>query len=227
MRPIRYAKLDVLLWNVYVGQKPTAVLAELKQMTAKHEPEIIVLSEAARSFNVLDDLPHYRRVQVKPDGATGRKVDEDGDVAILVRRDVALLRQRPIRMAQPWTGPKHGLPHEPRVYHAVLIKDQGVRWRILGGHWPTPSAKNTKAITETTTRVRRWMRLTGRKYPVIAAGDLNMLFRAVQTRLDARVGGNGVDLGAYLYCELVGKVNLGRHGSDHDAILLTFRKAVR
>jgi hypothetical protein len=220
----RRPMLKLLLWNVYTGQQPVDVKRELIKMLSRHHPEVVVLSEAARAHGVLDDIPNYRRIQAQPNGAPGRLMDEDGDIAILVRLDVAVLAQHPMRMSQPWTGPIHGRGHEARVFHAVTIKDQGVRWRILGDHLPTGGVngrRNGKAVREGVAAIRAWMRRFA-SLPTIAAGDQNLGKNTLRTQLDAPVAGDGVDLAAYRNCKHVSTLDLGHHGSDHPATLLTF-----
>lgn len=147
-RPVR-----VIAWNVYVGQAPTAVQQRLENLTTLYMPHVVVLFEAYRCRRVLGHIDNYRRHQrVTPGEARG--------LAVLVRKDVAILRRGWLRMAISWVGPVHGHAKPPRTYPRLRLRTAGgVTFRILGLHLPTGGVKgrNKRAVLETIKRVQAWV----------------------------------------------------------------------
>lgn len=214
--------LKVIAWNVHQNSKPEDVRRELAFMAAVHQPDVFVLTEASGQFGQLSGLG-FRVVQLHPGRwPHGRPMPEDGNVAILVRKDLDIDARRLMRMNQRWIGPKHGIPHAPRVYRWVRVRKDGRVWKVGGFHWPFGQA----AKDESDRRVRNWFRWTWPKRPVIAVGDMNMGAHDMRNRVANKVGsivsGFGIDLTAFKNCHLIDQRNLGNHGSDHPAVLYVF-----
>lgn len=138
-----------LYWNVYVGQAPKDVAVELAKLIDAHAPHVVQLSEAYRCRRVLGQVPGYRRLQ-------GLNIGEGADVALLVRRDVRVVRQGTMVMRLGWVGP-HGKRRTPRIYRAALLELRtGARMRVLGIHLPPGAGVNAPAVAESLRRLARW-----------------------------------------------------------------------
>lgn len=221
-RPIPSRQLRVLLWNVYVHHDAKHVRKVLTKLVERNGIDVVILSEAAHCFSVLDDIPGFTRYQAKPNGAAGRLLNEDGNTAILVRNTIPVLKSKPVRMHVPFKGAKAGLPHEPRVYHRVTIQIAEDKWRILGDHFPT-KRWNAKAVAESKTFVRKFLSRS-KGVPTIAAGDKNMSAADLRRATNSRVAGYKIDLAAFVNCSLVEARPLKKFRSDHHAVLAVFEK---
>ena len=216
------ARLKVIAWNVYEGHDPATVEGEVVAMTGLHWPHIVALFEAKNLHGRLR-VPGYRVIQLRPVRNPGR-MTETANVALLVRDGVRIKRRGALRMKRTWRGPVHGHLHDPRVYRFVVVKPRrlGPAWKVGGFHLPFGTAPRAESFR----RMRRWFRRSSDRRPVVAVGDMNgnaALMRArVGDRVGARVAGHGVDLAIFLRCRLARVRNLGRHGSDHPALLYVF-----
>lgn len=222
IRPTRPSGLTVLAWNVYQGHDPADVRQAVATMARTYRPHVIVLNEATNAgpFGV----PDYAAYQLPKNTPPGRIQPEDADTAILVRVDVDVRRHRVYRMKISWTGPDHGLLHEPRVFQAVWVRTGGRVWKLAGGHWPFGVAKD-----EAKRWTARWLRRTLRGRPVLFVGDLNESATGLTTTLrDARAKsvGHRIDRALYRNCHATSVRTLGEHGSDHHAVLYAFDAVV-
>lgn len=212
--------LDVIYWNVYFLHKPAAVLRELKEVTKTYKPEIIGLGEAKFMYNIADDVPGYRRLQLKP--RTFRvRADESADSAILVRKDVEVLGYRFVRMGMRWRVPGRSFVRDPRIYVLVRVKYQGRTWKVMVAHWPFGPAQE-----ETKGRVKRWF-LRHLRMPVIHVGDLNAREPEIKTYARAcRAKQMGVNIDRAIFKNIKSGTykNLGKRGSDHPMVLFRFTK---
>lgn len=219
-RPIRPSELSILAWNVYQGHKPTAVRNIVASLAIEHQPHVIVLNEATNAgpFHV----PGYVSFQLPKNNPPGRIQPEDADTAVLVRADVDVRRHRVYKMRTSWTGPDHGLPHEPRVFHGLWLRTrEGQTWKIAGGHWPFGTAKD-----EAKRWTARWIRRTMPLRPVLFVGDLNEMPAGLSPMLHsarAQSVGHRIDRAIHANCRAVSVQTLGFYGSDHRAVLFTFR----
>lgn len=142
----------LLAWNVWVGQKPPAVLETLRELTKVHRPDVIVLNEAYRLTGV---LPRLRRYEVHQ----GPNVDEGADVAILVQRRHTIRRRGVLRMREQWTVVSKNRTRAPREYPFLRVRlAGGPVLRVLGIHYPTEHPTNETAGRESITRTIRWAR---------------------------------------------------------------------
>ena len=205
--------MKVLYWNCYFKTPPQVVLRELKEMAATHKPHIIGLGEASYMRGITDDVPGYRRIHLPRVRRVG---NEDADTAVLVRNDVQLRYKRVWRMGMKWYVPRKRVLHDPRVYIVVRVKVEGKRWRIAIGHWPFGAAQE-----ETKRKVKRWF--TWSTLPSAFVGDLNAREPEItQYFKPLRNIGFGIDRAIYKKCRVTAR-NLGKHGSDHPAVLFNFR----
>lgn len=141
----------ILGWNVWVGQKPPAVLAAVRQLVDAHEPDVIVLNEAYRCGDVLAELKGYRLHQ-------GRDIGEGADVAVLVARRHEVVNQGALEMQQRWEVVSHDKVRAGREYQFVRLQlnGDGPVLRVLGIHFPTDNPVNASAASESRARVVRW-----------------------------------------------------------------------
>ncbi len=147
------ASLRVLAWNVYVGNPPDRVRAELGRLLLERKPAVVVLNEAYR----------LGPLSVAGYDTFHRFPGERADTAVLVRDDVEVGRVRWVRMTEPWRGPIHGDLHAPRQYVSVRLLWGGHPVRLLGVHLPTggPDGPNAAAVRESMTEIRGWLHARG------------------------------------------------------------------
>lgn len=218
--------IRILAWNVYEGHKPADVVRQLRLLARLHKPDVIGLGECL-NLNVIavDGYTtfHLPKDKNRPKGSH----DEATDTAVLIRHGIKIRRHNLLQMRKPWVGPKHGWPHPPKTYHAFLLDVDGKTWKVSAGHWPTgltgPRRVNRIAVQETAKAIRRWFRRTLPGRPTIHFGDLNNNAATVSQLLGVNAHGHRVDVAAYRNARFAGMRVLGPHGSDHDALLWTFR----
>jgi endonuclease/exonuclease/phosphatase family metal-dependent hydrolase len=219
------ARLRVIAWNVYIGHKAEHVVLMLKQVIKEQSPDVIFLTEAGNLFGDLGDLG-YEVIQLRPHALVRGSVSETANIAMLVRPGVKASKKRALRMKVRWSGPKHGLPHDPRVYRSAVIEVDGVKWKVGGFHLPFGQA----ARDESDSRIVRWFNRTMKRRPVIAVGDMNMRLADLRDRIadkaKAKVAGAGIDLTAFKRCRLVDQKDLGKRGSDHPMKLYVYEARV-
>lgn len=209
--------MDIIYWNVYIRQSPEKVLHELKEIAEIWKPEIIGLGEATKAWSITDDVPGYRRIQLRP---VRRRGNENADSAILVRNDIEVTARRVWRMSLSWFVPGRTVRHTPRVYLVVKFKADGLRWRVAVGHWPFGRAQE-----ETKRRVRRWFRLAPLQRSIFV-GDLNENAAGIAAAFKGtgvRQVGFGVDRALFKNCRASAN-KLGYRGSDHPAVRFSFTK---
>lgn len=210
--------MNIIYWNVYFRHNPQAVLSELKKVAANHRPVIIGLGEAKYMYNITDDVPGYRRIHLKPKNT---RADENGDTAVLVRKDIEIVGYRYVRMTKKFRVPGHNFTRDPRVYIIVRFKYQGRVWKVYVAHWPFGPAQE-----ETKSKVKWWFAAHLLK-PVIHVGDLNAHRPEIVTfakACRAKEVGVGIDRAIYKNIKSATVVNLGKRGSDHPMLLFKFNK---
>lgn len=217
--------LDILAWNVRVVRNPGEVRFRLRVLLKENLPAVVVLLEATRLYNQLQDFG-YQVVHLKPRrrGLKRRRRRQPGEanVAIMVRSDIPLRSSSVLRMLTPWRGPKMGLPQAPRVYRWIRIEFAGKIWKIGGAH--TPFGK--PARLESRNRLVQWFTRTLPGRPTVLLIDSNMskaeFDKTIADPAGAEFDGARIDLAAYRNADLVSMKNLGKHGSDHPAMLYGF-----
>lgn len=216
--------IRLLAWNVYIGNPPEKVLRALEQLLIAHRPHVVVLMEASRLYGELGGLG-YRVVQLKPRARKPGNQSATGNIAIMVRNDVRILRRFALYMTVFWRGPVHGWPQDPRVYRWLRIEWMSRVWKIGGAHHPF----GAEARAESVRKLVNWLRSTRKGRPTALAIDANMSLhvfrRIVATPGGALASGDGIDLIAYKNAVIVAESNLGANGSDHPAMLYTLRAA--
>lgn len=145
-------RFTALQWNVYVGQRPARVRRRLRRLIKRWKPDVIMLSEAYRCRAQLARIKGYHLTQ-------GPNVGEGADCALMVRADHHLARTGIKRMRQPWTGPKHRLPKQPRQYPGARIVTDRLAVRALSIHLPTldRAGRNAPAVDETLDWLTRYI----------------------------------------------------------------------
>lgn len=147
--------IDVLQWNVYVGQPPRRVRRRLRSLIKTWQPDLILLSEAYRCRDQLSTLKGYRLNQ-------GANVGEGADCALLVHLDHRVTKSSTARMRKSWIGPKHHLPKAPREYPRDRIRlGLGlIVVRAVSLHLPTTdkAGRNLPAVSESTDWITRWFK---------------------------------------------------------------------
>lgn len=212
------SRLSILYWNVYVGHNPDDVKRELMGMVKEHDPEIIGLGEAMRLRGL--HIPGYKKFVYERVG--NHNLDYyNADTTVFVRDDVELESQRWMELKTWWSGPKHGLRQPPKRYFLSKVKvgKKGEIWRVSVGHWPFNTAR-----PETLQRITNWFEKM-RKRVAIHVGDLNTRaddLASFVRKFGADQTGHGVDRTIFRHCTAHAKA-LGKHGSDHEAVLFTYR----
>ena len=218
--------LTILAWNVYIGNTAAVIREALKERIDMYHPEIIALMEATRLYDNLHKLG-YQQIQLKPRKLRPNTQPEDSNIVLLVRNDIEIVKSFVMRMTEFWSGPKHGWPHDPRVYRWVRVKYNGEIWKIGAAHVPF----GEKARAETVRRLVQWFRnvLPGR--PTVLVLDANMRLGEFRDRVaqpgEARASGTGIDLEAHKHCRIVNMEELPKGPSDHPGKLYDFTRRAR
>lgn len=211
----------IIAWNVYIGNHPTMVRAELKRMIHFRNPKVIVLMEATRMRGHLGGLG-YQVVQLKPRPKKKGNTPGDANIAILVRNDIPIKQRKTLRMTKFWRGPVHGWRQDPRVYRWVKLDFGGRIWKIGGAHTPFGRA----ARNESRKKLVHWGKMTARRRPTVLVLDANMHLQSFRKTIATPGGmkatGKRIDLVAYKNVRLRRMRDLGHHGSDHPAMLYRF-----
>lgn len=218
--------MDILAWNIYIGNKPDEILPRVEELLKQHNPEVAVLMEATRVVRQLPEyVDHinglgYDVVQFKPRPLIPGNQPGQANIAILVRTDLDLIRRGALRMSKFWIGPKHGWPQDPRVYRWVKTRKVKKIWKVGGAHTPF----GTAARTESRFRLVRWLKRALPTRPTVLVLDANMSMAEFRTTIATPggvkwVGGSGIDLIAVKNAKLLSAKNLGKNGSDHPAML--------
>jgi endonuclease/exonuclease/phosphatase family metal-dependent hydrolase len=218
--------LRVVAWNAH---NLRTVADGLEQMGADGF-DLALIFEAA---HIHDELALYAKrhgltlLQETPvRWQPGKVVPERGDVAVLVGKGTKVRWSRVRPMREPWVAPVHGRDHEPRRYRRLRVKVNGQAWRVAVEHWPTAHpADNAKAVAETMTKAKRWLR-RGKWTPSVLLGDLNAgakKLNAWARPFGAQAHGHGPDNAVVRGCKADVNV-LDKYGSDHHAIAYTFTK---
>lgn len=140
----------VMLWNVWVGQRPRSVRRSLRRLTRRHRPDVVVLNEAYRCVDALQGVEGYTAHQ-------GANVGEGADVAVLVANRHQVKRTFPLRMRESWTVVSKRRLKGGRQFRGVRVNlDVGPVLPVLGIHFPTDHPINAAAVDESIRRVAQW-----------------------------------------------------------------------
>ncbi len=208
--------MKVLYWNVYVGHNPAHVMDELRAMVKEFNPEVVGLGEASRIEGRSEHVPGYTAYWLK-ETYTG----EGGTIA-LVRDDVDLRHWNWIKFTKWWVGPKHGKAQGPKRFWNGRIKDKRLGLvRLSIGHWPF-----NKALPEVEAWCVEWFKKPLVKRVSVHLGDVNMPADETEQFVKQFRGdhvGVRIDRAMFKNCEVRAR-DLGKHGSDHPAVLFTITK---
>jgi hypothetical protein len=216
----------VVSWNAKANRDADDVERALRTLLKDERPHALSVSEAGGYGTAIDRAAEafgYRRLQLPRAPKRDGRLEEDANLAVLVRSDVVVLRARPWRMRQSFRGAVHDWPHQPRVYWRGYFRiPRSGKVRASFGHWPTEGRGNDAACHETERKVSRWFRLS--RKPSVHVGDLNRRWTWLRDHIKgARViVGHGVDHALVKGVEGRATV-LGSLGSDHRAIRYEFR----
>lgn len=158
------ASLEVVQWNVWVGNTPDNVRDQLARFNrrrgARPAIDVVAMQEVnLRSAKALVAFAaaHDWWFQATPYGGN----DREGCV-LMVRKAKGrrLLGRDVMTMRQAWTGPKHGIRHKPREFPRGRFElESGVRLRATSLHGPTggPDGPNAAAVREFCQRTSAWL----------------------------------------------------------------------
>ena len=181
MRPTTTVPVEVIAANIESRRRSP----ELRELIRRDRPDVVVVEQAYRARGFLARAAKregYQHHQYK--AAPGA---EWTGIAVLVRDNVDIVRTQPLVMEREWTGPKAGKRHEPRVYPVLVLRKQGVTFRVIGIHFPTHNQPRAQA--ESARAVVSYVR-DHPNSPIIAAGDWNMKAHEldrIAARCDAEV----------------------------------------
>lgn len=218
-----YAQLEVISWNVYVGQQVKDVRRELTKMIDRYNPDVIFLYEGLHLFGKLQGLG-YQVKQLKPRSTRPGSTSNNGNIVALVRNGVEIKTSAVARMSKYWKGPRMGKLQDPRVFRYLKVKKQGVTWKVGAVHFPFGDAARREAVMW----VKKLIRVTAPNRPVIVFGDFNFNEKNVTENIakptGSKVAGEKIDLAVYDHCQLEKEDKLAKHGSDHFAWRYVFKK---
>lgn len=167
------SNMTLLIWNPWVGNSPRRVRRAVNGWARRHNPDVIVISEARPFYGTLRRIPGYRVFQERPAPKGSGIVDDRGDTAILVRDGIPVRRRRVVRMGVRWRVFSHNRTHTPRRYETIKVEVDGQWWSVRGSHYPTNGfdGGNRRAFLESAARSKAWALIC--RTPTVDAGDLN------------------------------------------------------
>lgn len=153
-------EVRALLWNVWVGQKPTAVRETLERLIREHHLDVILLNEAYRCRRELrqhlDDWAVHQ----------GQNIGEGADCAVLVHHRHRITHRGVMRMRRTWKVLSKNRTKTGREYPFARVRLNAGRLarkdarqavlRALAIHFPTDHPVNTAAVDESIRRTIRW-----------------------------------------------------------------------
>jgi len=218
--------MKVLYWNVYVGHDPDNVVKELRGMVAEFKPEVVGLGEAGRIANRIHRArkanPKFELIRGYHTYYLEETYRGEGGTLALVRKDVDLRAWNWKKFTKWWIGPKNGAKQGPKRFWNGRIRDDRLGLvRLSIGHWPF-----NLALPEVEEWAVEWFKRPLVKRASVHLGDVNMQ-EPETDRFVKRFGGKnvGVRLDRALFKNCNVRVrDLGKHGSDHPAVLFTITK---
>lgn len=151
-----------LLWNVWVGQRPTAVRETLDRLISEHDLDVILLNEAYRC---------RRELRQHLDGWAvhqGPNIGEGADCALLVHHRHEIRHRGVMQMRRTWkvlsknrTKAGREFPFARVRLNAGRLARKDARQAVLRAlviHFPTDHPVNARAVDESINRTIRWAR---------------------------------------------------------------------
>lgn len=154
-------RYEVLSANI----ESRAVSPTLWRHIRTFKPDVVVVQQAYRARAFLKRIKGYNVYHWK-DVRGG----EWNGIAVLVRKDVEVVKVKTLVMKRHWTGPKAGKRHEPRVYPAFRLRKEDAELYLLGIHLPTHNEKLAQAESFDKIADYFW---THKNSGVVAVGDWN------------------------------------------------------
>ena len=223
-------RLRVVSWNTKVGRRPRVVARKVRRIARRHDVDVFLFQEAAAYIGALRDLPGWRIVTARGEG-------EARGNPMLVRTEFDVDRLPAIRCEIPWTGPKAGRHHRGRVFTVAEVDD----WTFVNVHRTRPGwSKDGAAFAEESERLLDVAENTEGR--IVLAGDQNIGTRSGGDRARHTPWALAQAIGAKVITTTAGRIDyaicrgatgfareLGRYGSDHNAVLfvLTATKETR
>lgn len=204
----------VIAWNARVGRKPRRVARSVKRMARWHKVDVFVLLEASTYADALrEKMPDWHIF------------GQSTDALVLIRRGSEFTMDV-IQHDVAWRGPKLHIDHTGRRWPII---DFGT-WqlaclhRVPGGPMggTTLDGFNKRAWGQEAVLLRTTARAA--TVPTLFVGDQNATVMQMMAWV-REAGGRVVRTGLKVdWAWLVGKAQvtakaLGRHGSDHHAVL--------
>jgi endonuclease/exonuclease/phosphatase (EEP) superfamily protein YafD len=214
-------RLRIITHNVRVGRRPKVVARKVRRMGRWHRADVIMLQEAHGYIDALRDLRGWRLITAFGPG-------EVRGNPMLVRNNRDPVRRSPIRCQTPWTGPKAGRPHRGRVFTVAEVGG----WLLVNVHRTRPGwSRNGAAFAEEHDRLLELADTT--TGPLVIAGDQNIGTRPGPDRSRNTPWALARSIGANVVTTTAGRIDyaiargadgrarqLGRYGSDHNAVLI-------
>lgn len=220
----RTAKLRLISWNVYVGNKPARIRTSLMLLAALFWPHAICLQEARRFKGT---IPGYMRY-----ASTDKNRDDSGQNIILVRRGVNVEGAGPENVpGDGWTY--NGNPKPPRTFYGLIVWVANTPWHILNVHrcvgGPNGNSPDEWAAEDAT--IETWAGEMPNREPTIIVGDHNdrgttrrpgtVADLAHRINADILTVGDTIDYALIRDCDGIIRRLARNLGSDHAPQLIT------
>ena len=218
--------MRVLTFNAWIGQDATDdrgrddLLDHVRHLLAVTEfPEVATLQEV---WDWRETVPGYRRVQ-----ASRKRYprQEARSTILLVRRDLQVVAHGAVEAyGGGWTGPKHGTPHDARVFPWVAARQdaQSPTFDVMGVHRTREAwSRDGKAYHGEHRAIVEWSRRR-RPGPLVVAGDHNGPMEALARDLGGQARLRGIDGVVVRGAAVAGQRRVpGDYGSDGHHPVLT------
>lgn len=131
-------KLRMFSANVGHQARIPAVRADMRKI----KPDVVVLTEAYRACDSIRSIARAQGYNV-----VQRHCSRGADTAVLVRKNLTIVKHWFLRMKRAWAGPHHGA-QPPKSYPVLWVRNaQGQMWVVVGVHFPwVPWVKGTCAF---------------------------------------------------------------------------------
>lgn len=221
-----------LTFNVWVGQALADMQENLTKLVERcPEPFVALATQETRRFQ--GDIEGTRRVEGVDPGNP-----DDGSCLLFVGGKV--VKERIVEVGGPgWTGPKHGIAHEPRIFVGATVESRGQRFDVLCIHrsYGGVGSRNEQAWIAEHNAIIEWVEQRLERHPdrpIVILGDWNQSLsehgpysvRTLAKRLKAQAlipsGRPAIDGALLINCHGTAKKLAGGFGSDgHHPVLVT------
>lgn len=229
--------LDLLAWNVHVGNGPAGVT---RTLIAEHDRlrfDVAVLNEVRHLQPELakwarqHDYRHFQ--ETPPRGVKGKP--EEGSTAVLIteeRGDLEKVKYRVLAMGRWWKVFSRNTTRRPRRYGRLRFRTCGGPWKLTGSHWPTLgfAGGNRAAFAESAARAAAALKIKRPGVIGVDVGDHNesvTRLRSWGRALGAQVVGKGPDSCIVTGPAFVEAEVRPKHGSDHHLMRYRITRTTR